>query len=120
MPTIDVPQPVWDLAKRVSGLKNPASFLRNDVLLPWAINAGNRADIPVFEQADLNTRKAHLGVLPNPLDNAFTLAWEWVVEQFGCEEDVVAHLEEQMSLPHGAMTNPRGVIITRWREAGAP
>lgn len=149
MPSISVPQAVWDLAQQISGRKNPASFLRNNVLIPWALTATNipeRLD-PVAVQAgtgpyashnefgsaapidlnptpeisdDLLRRKTRLNCVDNSFDQNFTTAWVWACNQWGGERRLVEFLEDQTSLRIRPMTNPRGVVIARWRDATTP
>lgn len=130
--TMDVPDKLWKLAQQKYGVKNPAPnlrdelwgvFTRSDDILAEIREAQERFTevlANATEYDDLRARKAYLDCLPNPLDKDFTAAWAWAAREFGSETLLVQHLERQVSLPKGAMGNPRAVIIARWRDAGSP
>lgn len=140
MPNIDVPQSIWELAQKKSGMKNPRNYLINNVLLKWVISVSENTtpvdstqppvqlDKPARSvqaaprglKVDLNLqqRKAALGVLDHPLDKYFQAAWRWMCGELGGELALVEYLEEQVSLPEGRrMHTPRMVILRRFQQA---
>lgn len=128
---IEVPPPVWNWAVKLSGQQNPATFLRN-VLIERALSVipsfpsfdePQNLDQPNNDQPNnksLEDRKAVLNCTVNVLDQNFAAAWAWACDSFDGEDELVTFLEGQVALEHGPMTNPRGVIIRRWMDAGSP